>query len=194
MISLSEQKKRLRESAAKRREGYAAGRDIGSLLREKFAEVGGIDGFRTVSGYWPIGAEANVMPLLLDRGSRGLTMALPVVPERGRPLTFRIWREADSMAVGPFGIREPKSESPQVEPDLLPVPRLAFDRSGKRLGYGAGFYDRTLAALRSRKKVMAVGIAYAAQECETVPCGKHDEPLDRIITENETITSLMKMP
>jgi len=187
MNSLLTLKQQLRQTATERRESFASGREIGDALLANFADVGELTGIAAVSGYWPIGVEANVMPLLQALGRRGLTMALPVVPGRGEPLTFRRWREGDAMGTGPFGIREPLPESPVVEPDLLLVPLLAFDRSGGRLGYGGGYYDRTLAGLRARKPILAVGVAYAAQECDTVPCGETDVPLDWIVTEAAAI-------
>lgn len=187
MISLSEQKTRLRDVAHKRRDTVAMGNDIGDRLRDNFAAIGIPAGATTVSGYWPIGAEANVMPLLLDLGRQGMDMALPVVTGRGNPLTFRQWRTTYTMSVGPFGIREPKSDARAVIPDLLLVPLLAFDLTGQRLGYGGGFYDRTMTGMRSRQDILAVGVAYAAQECEAVPCGETDAVLDWIVTETEAI-------
>jgi 5-formyltetrahydrofolate cyclo-ligase len=187
MNSLVSQKKQLRQVAAARREAFAAGRDIGPALCEQFGRLGDLPHIASVSGYWPIGSEANVMPLLCELGQRGLEMALPVVPGRGETLTFRRWRQEDTMGTGPFGIREPLPESPIVEPDLLLVPLLLFDRMGGRLGYGGGYYDRTISALRARKSILAVGIAYAKQEYDTVPCAEWDAPIDWIVTETAAI-------
>ena len=91
------------------------------------------------------------------------------------------------MYLGPYGIKEPKYSAVQVHPCLLLVPLLAFDRRGLRLGYGGGYYDRTLAALRAKNKILAVGIAYSIQEVDAMPVADHDQPLDWIVTEREAI-------
>lgn len=191
MTSLFEQKNRLRLTATARRDTVARDNDIGAALCARFDEIahaaGGAGWVSSVSGYWPIGSEANAMPLLLALGRRGHVLALPVVPRRGEPLDFRRWRPGDPMDTGPFGIAEPQSAAPVVEPDLLLVPLLAFDRAGCRLGYGGGYYDRTLAGLRARKRILAVGVAYAAQECAIVPCEEGDAPLDWVLTESAAI-------
>ncbi|MEX2617997.1 MAG: 5-formyltetrahydrofolate cyclo-ligase [Alphaproteobacteria bacterium] len=191
MASLSEQKNRLRLTATARRDAVARGNDIGAALCARYDDVvratGDMGWVSAVSGFWPIGSEANAMPLLRLLGGRGHDMALPIVPRRGEPLDFRRWRPEDPMDTGPFGISEPQSGTPVVEPDLLLVPLLAFDRAGCRLGYGGGYYDRTLARLRARKRILAVGVAYAAQECAIVPCEEGDAPLDWVLTESAAI-------
>ncbi len=196
MTSLSEQKNQLRRTATARRDAVARDNDIGDALCARYSDladrIGDMGWVSAVSGFWPIGGEANVMPLLKALGARGLEMALPVVPGRGQPLEFRQWQPDDPMDSGPFGIAEPKSTAPVIEPDMLLVPLLAFDRAGGRLGYGGGYYDRTLAGLRAGKRILAVGIAYAAQECPTVPCGDHDAPLDWVLTETAAIAMVRK--
>jgi 5-formyltetrahydrofolate cyclo-ligase len=117
----------------------------------------------------------------------GATLALPVIAGRGKPLTMRAWRWNEPLAAGQWGIREPKPDAMEVEPDILLVPLLAFDRSGHRIGYGAGYYDLTIARLRARKPVTAIGLAFAAQEVSAVPTTPHDERLDLVLTENEAI-------
>ena len=112
---------------------------------------------------------------------------MPVVAGRGKPLVMRAWAWGESLGSGVWGIREPKPEAAEVEPDILLVPLLAFDRLGHRIGYGAGYYDRTIAHLRSRKPVTAVGLAFAAQEVPTVPVTPRDAPLDLVLTEREVI-------
>jgi 5-formyltetrahydrofolate cyclo-ligase len=136
-----------------------------------------------VSGYWPVQDELDPRPLMLALAARGAQLALPVAEARGRPLRFRAWRPDDPLAPGALRIPEPLASAPEVLPDLVLVPMLAFDRRGFRLGYGAGFYDRTLALVRATKPVLAVGLAYAAQESDAVPVGTHDEPLDWVVTE-----------
>ena len=93
----------------------------------------------------------------------------------------------EPLAAGVWGIREPKPEAPEVEPDILLVPLLAFDRTGHRIGYGAGYYDMTIARLRAKKPVTAIGIAFAAQEIAAVPATPRDARLDLVLTEREVI-------
>jgi len=187
MSSLFERKKKLREAAALRRKRAAAEGDIGTWLVEQFDRAILAPTGAVVSGYWPIGDEANVMDLLRALGGRGFEMALPVVPAHDRPLTFRRWRLGDLMEAGPFEIAEPRADAPKLSPDLILAPLLAFDRAGGRLGYGGGYYDRTIAEIRKEKPVTVVGIAYAAQEYDAVPCGAADMPLDWIVTETDAI-------
>ena len=117
----------------------------------------------------------------------GATLALPVVAGKGKPLIMRAWSFGEPLAAGVWGIREPKPEAPEVVPDILIVPLLAFDRRGHRIGYGAGYYDMTIAALRARKPVIAAGIAFAAQEIAEVPTTPRDARLDLVLTEREVI-------
>jgi 5-formyltetrahydrofolate cyclo-ligase len=140
-----------------------------------------------VSGFMPLKSEINPLPLLRKLGEAGAQLALPVVAGKGQPLIMRAWRFGGQLASGVWGIREPMPDAPAVDPDILIVPLLAFDRRGYRLGYGAGYYDMTLTALRARKPIVAVGIAYAAQEVETVPITPRDARLDLVLTERATI-------
>ena len=110
-----------------------------------------------VSGFMPLKNEIDPLPLLRKLSERGARLALPVVAERGRPLVMRAWKWGEPLASGVWGIREPGPEAATVEPDILLVPLLAFDRSGGRLGYGGGYYDLTLMQLRARKTVVARG-------------------------------------
>ena len=136
-----------------------------------------------LAGYWPLGSELDVLPLLAHIHEAGRTAALPVSGPRGTPLTFRAWTPGTPLREGRFGIREPADGAPPAVPAIVLVPLLAFDRRGHRLGYGAGYYDRTLAGLRAGGTVLAVGVGFAAQEVECVPHGPHDQPLDWIVTE-----------
>ncbi|MGQ9371495.1 5-formyltetrahydrofolate cyclo-ligase [Azospirillum sp. A39] len=141
-----------------------------------------------VAGYWPLGSELDVRPLLLHLMEAGHAAALPVSGPRGTPLAFRAWTLDTAMRDGRYGIREPADGAPEVVPATVLVPFLAFDRGGHRLGYGAGYYDRTLAALKAAgRRVLAVGVGFAAQEVERVPHGPHDEPLDWIVTERAAL-------
>jgi 5-formyltetrahydrofolate cyclo-ligase len=140
-----------------------------------------------VSGYSPLKSEISPMPLLRRCADDGAALALPVVVGRGHPLVMRAWAFGAPLASGVWGIREPPPAAPEVFPDVLIVPLLVFDRRGHRIGYGAGYYDMTLAKLRAMKKVTAIGIAFAAQEIDRVPTTPRDAPLDLVLTEREII-------
>ena len=186
---LDETKQSLRRSATARRRDAAAGDDgaAGRTLAEiVLAGIALHDGV-AVSGYWPIASEIDVMPLLRELATRGHRIALPAVAGKDRPLVFRDWRDGDDMADGPFGIREPLASAAGIEPRIVLTPLLAFDRDGYRLGYGGGFYDRSLAVLRRARPTLAIGIAWAAQEVPAVPHDRRDQPLDWVATEREAI-------
>jgi len=136
-----------------------------------------------LAGYWPIRTEIDPRPAML--GHFG-PLALPVVEGAGLPLRFRRWAPDAAMIEGAYGAAIPACED-EVAPSVLIVPMLAFDRRGFRLGYGGGFYDRTLEALRARGPVTAVGFAFGGQEIEEVPTEPTDQPLDLIVTEKEVI-------
>ena len=114
-------------------------------------------------------------------------MALPAIAGRGKALIMRAWKFGAPLDRGQWDIREPKPEAAEVAPDILLVPLLAFDRSGHRIGYGAGYYDMTIAKLRAQKIVTAVGIAFAAQEVAKVPATERDARLDLVLTEREVM-------
>lgn len=140
-----------------------------------------------VSGYMPIRGEIDPLPLMHALAVRGAALAMPTISAAGQPLIFREWHDGDAMRRGPLGIPEPMPDAAILLPDIVLVPLAAFDRRGHRIGYGAGHYDRTLAALRLEKPVVAVGLAFAAQEIAQVPNEAHDVPLDLVLTEAETI-------
>lgn len=136
-----------------------------------------------VSGFHPIGTEIDVLPVLAEFAGAGWTTALPVTDGPTRPLGFQAWQPGQALRSGPHGVACPPAGSPAVVPGLLLVPLLAFDRQGYRLGYGGGYYDRTLAALRvALPSVLAVGVGFAEQEVESVPADEWDQRLDAIVT------------
>ena len=141
----------------------------------------------TVSGFMSLKTEINPLPLMQKLAEQGARLALPVVDGRGKPLIMRQWEWGGPLASGVWGIREPKPDAPEVDPDIVLVPLLAFDRTGHRIGYGAGYYDMTIAGLRAKKPVTAVGIAFAAQEIASVPVTSRDARLDLVLTEKEVI-------
>jgi len=140
-----------------------------------------------VSGFFPLKTEINPIPLMRKLAGEGAQLALPVIDARGKPLIMRAFAFGDELASGQWGIREPKPGAPEVAPDILIVPLLAFDRRGHRIGYGAGYYDMTIATLRAMKSVTAIGIAYSAQEIAEVPVTPRDARLDLVLTEHEII-------
>ncbi|HXL68411.1 MAG TPA: 5-formyltetrahydrofolate cyclo-ligase [Xanthobacteraceae bacterium] len=136
-----------------------------------------------VSGFVPMRSEINPIPLMHKLADQGAELALPVVMGRGKPLLFRAWAFHQPLAAGTWGIREPKADASEVEPDIVLVPLAAFDSAGHRIGYGARYYDLTLKALRAKKKIVAIGVAYASQEIDLVPAEPHDQALDYVLTE-----------
>jgi len=159
----------------------------GPRLLEIFAALEPLAPGLAVSGFWPIGDEIDVKPLMAALDRRGHPIGLPVVTAKGEPLQFRRWRPGDALVKAGFGLSVPPPEADAVVPGLLLVPLLAFDREGYRLGYGGGYYDRTLAGLRARQKTIAVGVGYAGQEVDSVPHGPGDERLDWIMSERWAI-------
>jgi 5-formyltetrahydrofolate cyclo-ligase len=135
-----------------------------------------------VSGFCAMADELDAGPLLQRLAADGISLAMPVVRGKNLPLLFRRWAPGDAMDRGVWGIGEPKADKQAVEPDILLVPLLAFDATGLRIGYGGGFYDRTLRALRATKPIVAVGLAYEAQRVDAVPHLDYDERLDWVLT------------
>ena len=141
----------------------------------------------TVSGYWPMDDEFDVRPLMIRLSEFGYVCALPVVVARGEALVFRRWQPGDSLVETKFGMREPGAQATSTVPDIVLTPLLAFDDTGRRLGYGGGFYDLTLRELRTTRPIIAVGVAYQAQHIDIVPSSCRDERLDWIVTEERAI-------
>jgi len=139
-----------------------------------------------VAGYAPIRSEFDPMPLLRRLAAAGATLALPVIAGRDRPLRFCSFAIGEALVRGTLGIPQPAPGAPERTPDILLVPLVGFDRSGHRVGYGAGYYDRTLAALPGRRRAVAIGLAFAAQELDDLPAQPHDARLDFVLTEAET--------
>jgi 5-formyltetrahydrofolate cyclo-ligase len=139
-----------------------------------------------VSGFMPLKSEINPLPLMRKLAEAGARLALPCIAGRGKPLIMRAYAFGDEFARGQWGIREPLPTAVEVDPDILIVPLAAFDKSGNRIGYGAGYYDMTINALRAKKTITAIGIAFAAQQFAAVPATDRDERLDLVLTENET--------
>ena len=103
--------------------------------------------------------------------------------EKGEPLLFRHWRQGDALETGALNTRHPLPSASVLTPDVLLVPLLAFDKEGQRIGWGGGFYDRTIAALRTQRSTLVLGVAFSCQQVDKVPCDNHDELLNGVITE-----------
>jgi len=182
------------EKTILRREGLARRDTLLAAERAKAAEAIAARPFPVpvlpgtiASGFMPMKSEINPIPLMRKLADAGARLALPVVAGKGKPLIMRAWALGEPLTAGVWGIREPKPEAPEVEPDILIVPLLVFDRSGHRVGYGAGYYDMTIDALRRKKPTLAIGIAFAVQEIDAVPITPRDVRLDLVLTEREVI-------
>ena len=189
MINLVEIKKQARvQATAIRKIAHAewSGRAPLALAAHAFPVAPTVSQ-KIISGFFPYQSEIDTRPLLGKLAGDGWTTCLPIVIANGEPLLFRRWLPGEPTVPGVWGIPRPPETSPELEPDVLIIPLLAFDRKGFRLGYGGGFYDRTLEKLRTLKKIIAIGVAYAAQELDDVPHGGHDQPLNYIMTEREVI-------
>jgi 5-formyltetrahydrofolate cyclo-ligase len=176
LTELDDAKRALRASALRVRAECdpALGADlVAHVLAECPPPAGAI-----VAGFWPLRGEIDIRPLLTGLHARGNTVVLPVTPPRGAPLIFRVWRPGDRLIAEKFGTV--RTDGDVRRPDWLFVPLLAFDRRGGRLGYGGGYYDRTLAGLPG---AVAMGCAFAAQEVPHVPMGPHDVTLKAVATE-----------
>jgi len=178
----------LRKTAAQRRDALAsASPDIAERFKNQFFDTWTPPAGTVVSAFWPIRSELDLRPLIHAFYDRGCTIALPVVMGRLTALEFRQWSPDTRLEIGQFGVATPPSGAPVLEPDWLLVPLLAFDARGYRLGYGGGFYDITLAGLRARKEVLAIGAAYDGQEVAAVPSDANDARLDAILTEQRVL-------
>jgi 5-formyltetrahydrofolate cyclo-ligase len=181
--------KRAARTAAQAARARASAEDAGAARRAAahvLEAVAPHHWVRCVSGYLPIQSELDPRPAMLALAGLGFRVAVPEIVAPGAPLAFRGWTPEAATRRGPLGVEVPV-EAEGVEPDLLLVPLLAFDRRGHRLGYGGGYYDRTIAGLRARRQVLALGFAHAAQELERVPDNDTDMRLDGIVTESGLI-------
>ena len=160
----------------------AQGQAAAQRLAEQGIGFAGVPAPAWVSGFLPIGEELDPTPLMQRLAATGFGLCLPVMEAKGKPLLFRVWSPGDPLDEVTWGIREPRASAPVVEPDVLLSPLLAVDRNGYRLGYGGGFYDRTLARLRSLKPVVAIGLAFDEQMVDAVPHADYDERLDWVLT------------
>ncbi len=200
--TLDEQKRRLRAAAKTRRaaaqagegaagEGAAgegaAGEGAAEAVSRNLRAAVPLPANAVVSAYWPMGSELDPRPLMRELQGAGHQIALPVVRETNQPLVFRAWSPGDDLEPAAFNTQIPSADKPELTPGVVLAPLLAFDRRGYRLGYGGGFYDRTLDFLRNFGEVLAIGLAYAGQEVPAVPHDPNDKRLDWIVTEAAAI-------
>lgn len=186
--ALLAEKKRLRaEARARRQEAVRlGGADAAHRLAFNVltaAPTLGLAPGATVSAYWPMAEEIDIRPLMTALDACGIALALPVVAGKGLPLIFRRWKPGEPLHSASFGLSEPGPECAEARPDLMLAPLLAFDAAGRRLGWGGGFYDRTIAKLRRDGRLTVVGIAFAGQEFERVPADSYDQAIDWVATE-----------
>jgi 5-formyltetrahydrofolate cyclo-ligase len=177
-------KEEVRREALARRAALASSLpELSRRLAQVFADSVPMEAGAVVSGYFAIGDEADPAPLLELLRARGHRIALPRVVGRGKPLDFHLVEAGAELVRGGFGLSEPHRDWPRIEPDVLAVPLLAFDSSGYRIGYGAGFYDRTLQKLRASRSIVAAGYAFSVQEFPNLPHDENDQRLDWMATE-----------
>ncbi|MBL3702055.1 5-formyltetrahydrofolate cyclo-ligase [Sulfitobacter sp. BDSS02] len=178
-MTLEELKAAARKAAFERRRmAHAGAYAVSGYLSEVLAGYRGVP----LAGYMPMRTEINPLPAMAEAAAHG-PVGVPVIMGAGQALRFSLWEPDGDMKDGPFGAQIPVVEA-WMEPEILIVPLVAFDRQGGRLGYGGGFYDRTLECLRAKGPVLAIGFAYAAQETEALPLEPTDQPLDMIVTES----------
>ena len=152
-----------------------------AVAAQGLAFLGSVGNRQVISGFSSLPEEFRAWPLLRNLHGEGHALALPVMQGKGQPLVFRAWAPGDAMDKAVWGIAEPKTDKPVLEPDIVLVPLLAFDAAGWRLGYGGGYYDRTLRGLRARKTILAVGIAFDESQVDAVPHLDYDERLDWVL-------------
>lgn len=172
-----------RAARAARAAAHAADPQAGRKLAEHFPDQLWPKVRQVVAGYAAIGDEIDPLPLLETFALEQARIALPCVVAKDQPLIFRSWTLDQLLEPGAFGTREPAANHPEMVPSLVLVPLVGFDLKGRRLGYGGGFYDRTLEALKAQGPLTVVGLAYEAQRLNNVPAERHDVRLDWVVTE-----------
>lgn len=183
-MTITARKQAMREEALARRQALrAAAPDAALRMARNFIAAVPMAPSAIVSAFVAIGEETDPAPLIDLLRKEGHPIALPRVVRKGEKLAFHLYADGAALVPGMFGLSQPGKDWPEAIPDVLIVPLLAFDPQGNRLGYGAGFYDRTLSALRASRNSVAVGFAFAGQEVPDVPHHENDEPLDWVVTE-----------
>lgn len=192
-LTVADAKEQLRTHArglraeAARVAGPQAGVRLAARLLAGLPELG-VDKGQVVSAFWPLAGEVDLRPLIACLDGAGYEVALPVVVQKSAPLIFRRWTPETQMEQGAYGTSHPVATSDQVAPVCVITPLLAFDAKGYRVGYGGGYYDRSLEQLRAKGHVVAVGAGYAGQQVETVPHDDKDQPLNAVVTDSAFLT------
>ena len=184
-------KRQLRTAAFHKRSGIALDHALwcAEEMITRFSEMR-IPENSVISAYWPMKTELDLRPLMTSLFNRGFTVALPVVVKKGDPLLFRRWEPGAELVAGPYGTEQPDEKYETVVPNVLLLPLLAFDRQGGRLGYGGGFYDRTVSLLRRNGTPLVIGAAFSDQEIDRIPLEETDEKLNFVLTEKEIIKGI----
>ena len=182
--NLVSEKAQMRKQAAKNRQQLV---DMHPQAAEQVAtyceELMHSFGFGIYAAYLPIRSEISPLPLVAALYRAGQQTAMPITPAEGEALSFRLWAVGDDLEAGPYGTSQPLTSGQPVLPDIILAPLLAFDPAGWRLGYGGGFYDRTIADLAVRRHQCAViGLGFDGQKLDKVPIGPYDMPLDALLT------------
>jgi 5-formyltetrahydrofolate cyclo-ligase len=173
-----------RKQALRKRAKLAdASPDAAIMLADHAASLVARFGCGIYAGYMPIRSELSPLALLEDLVGLGCKVALPITPQESQPLGFHRWQIGGLLDDGPYGTKQPPASNDKCTPDVILAPMLAFDAGGWRLGYGGGFYDRTVAGLRGiGKRVTVIGIAYNEQKLDKIPLGPYDMPLDAVLS------------
>lgn len=179
------QKASLRRDLQIRRAALAGTVQAAQAVRQRLLGEVELPAGAVVAGYWPLATELDPRPAMQALGATGHDLALPRMQGPDQALAFHAWTVGVDLIRGAFAVMEPAPDWPRVEPAVVLVPLLGFDRRGHRLGWGKGYYDRTLCELRAgRPGVLAIGLAFAAQEMDAIPAGPADEVLDLVVTED----------
>ncbi|KQX40469.1 hypothetical protein ASD04_07570 [Devosia sp. Root436] len=181
MIEEAKAALRIRARAARALLDHSERADAAKAAAQHFFDGITLAASDVVAAYWRIRDELDCQPILVKLMDSNQTVVLPVVLGPEQPLDLRIWEQGASLYESGFGTLAPSELAPKAEPDIVIMPLLAFDGRGTRLGYGGGYYDRTLAAMTKKPKL--IGLAFAAQELDRIPREPHDVPLDAVVTE-----------
>lgn len=185
-VDLRQQKQELRQEMKRRRAVLnEQNPDAARQLSQNFLQNVKIPSNSIIGCYIKFDSEIDPKPLAMALRAAGHIIALPIVTGKDQPLIFRQYDANDDLDVGALGTMEPRESAPVVVPDIVLVPLLAFDASRYRLGYGGGYFDRTINLIARAKPVHTIGLAYANQLVPAIPHGKFDIRLDRIVTENQ---------
>lgn len=186
MKDVRAQKQGLRQAMRDvRKKAFAENPGAGAALSARVLSHFSFPAKAVIAASIPFGGEIDISLLTESLRRKEHTIVFPVVSGEGQPLVFRRHQAGEPLVANKFGILEPLSSAPILEPDILFIPLLAFDRRLHRLGYGGGYYDRTLERLRAAKNIVAMGLGFSAQEIPEVPRDAHDARLDKIFTENQ---------